>query len=311
MENIEIKDCKDLNCGENVFQTASIAPVENGLEYKLLSDNGELEYIDYLNLSKVVEILGEFFDVNTAVISKENQLISVALGSSVDNAFEKVIENNPLAIAGSTIGFSKEVSESVAKQIRAMQIKNVIAPRFDKSALEYLTKKSNINIIQTLSPLQELLGFDAQDIKVTPFGYLMQTQNHSKLTKSAFKVAGKVKPVQQMAEDAIFAWKISKYTKSKSALVVKDLTLIALVQNKQNYLEAIESVIDIACENSKDAVLATDGALDGEEFVNPAIQGRIGLIIDAGDSVNSKKVVNICDKYNISLIHTGIRNNRF
>ena len=59
-----------------------------------------------------------------------------------------------------------------------------------------------MNIIKIKSPLQEVLGFNTKDIKVTPLGYLIQEQNQSKLTKSSFKVAGKVKPTQQQAEDA-------------------------------------------------------------------------------------------------------------
>lgn len=41
------------------------------------------------------------------------------------------------------------------------------------------------------------------DIKITPFGALVQEQNNSKLSKESFKVVTKTKPTQQQAEDAI------------------------------------------------------------------------------------------------------------
>ncbi len=69
--------------------------------------------------------------------------------------------------------------------------------------------------------------------------------------------------------------------------------------------------MDLACENSKEAVLALDGVIENEEVINAAIQGRIGLIIEAGDGANSTKIAKLADKYNISLITTGIRNNRY
>ena len=81
MENIEITNFNELPFGENVNQSASIAPIENGLEYEILSDNDALEYIDYLNSTKAIEILAEFFDVNAVAIAKENKLCSVALGN--------------------------------------------------------------------------------------------------------------------------------------------------------------------------------------------------------------------------------------
>lgn len=311
MENIEITNFKELPFGANINQSASIAPIEQGIEYEILSNNEVLEYIDYLNLTKVINVLSEFFDVNAAAIAKGNVISSAALGSSVDNAFEKVIDCDPSAISGATFGTSKELTENVAKQLYAMKIRNIIAPSFAPKALETLLKNENINIIQIKSPLQEILGFNAKDIQVTPFGYLIQEQNTSKLTKSSFKTVGTVKPSQTQAEDAIFAWKISKYTKSKSVVIAKDLAVKAVVQGMTNEIEAAESAMNIACENSKDSVMSVDGVIENIETINAAIQGRVGLIIEAGDGENSEKIVKHANKYNIAIIRTGIRNNNY
>ena len=311
MNTIEISDFSDLPCGENTNQEAFLAPVEDGIEYNILSENKNLEYIDYLNLSKVIEILGEFFDVNASAIAKENALCAAALGSSSEDAFCKILENDPISITNSTIGFSKDVTSEIAKQLISMNIKNVIASQFRKDALEILLNNRQINVIQVASPLQELLGFIAKDIKVTPFGYLIQEQNLSKLSKSSFKVKGKINPTQEQAEDAIFAWKIVKHTKTKSAVIAKDLATKAIVQGNTNGIDIVEAAMDIACETSKDAVLAVDGVIENEEVINAAIQGRIGLIIEACDSSASQKITKLADKYNLSLIATGIRNYRY
>jgi len=311
MESIEINEFKNVQNGENINQLAVLSEVPDGIDYEVLSENEDLEYIDFLDLTKVVEVLAEFFDVNAAALSKNSKLCTAALGSSVETAFEKILDSDPVSLAGGTLGFSKEVTLELAMQLKAMKIKNIIAVNYSKEALEYLQKHTGMNIVRIKSPLQELLGFNTKDIKVTPFGYLIQEQNQSKLTKSSFKVAGKVKPSQQQAEDAIFAWKIAKYTNSNSAVIVKDLSVKALVQSSINLADAVECAMDIACENSKEAVLAVDGVVDRQEVINAAIQGRIGLIIEAGDCTESQKIVNLADKYNISLIHTGIRNYRY
>lgn len=311
MDNIEIKNFRELPFGENINQPAAIAEIEGGIEYEVLSDNKTLEYIDYLNLSRAVEILSEFFDVPAGTVAKENTLCAAALGSSIENVYEKLIDCDPISITSSTIGFSKTVPVEIAKQLKAMKIKNVVAPKFEKETLEILKSHGEINIIQINSPLQELLGFAAKDIKVTPFGYLVQDQNRSRLTKETFKVSGKIKPTQQQAEDAIFAWKVSKYTKTKSAVIAKDLSTKAIVQGKSNGVISTEIAMDYACESSKDAVLALDGVIENEETINAAIQGRIGLIIEAGNGINSDKIIKLADKYNISIITTGIRNNKY
>ena len=151
MNTIEINEFKNLPFGENVTQSAAISPVENGIEYEILSDNESLEYVDYLNMSKVIEVLAEFFDVNASAIAKESQICAVALGSSALNAFEKVIDCDPLSLSGGTIGFSKEVTEDIAKQITAMKVRNLVAVNFDKKAIDFLIKNSDINVIQVKS----------------------------------------------------------------------------------------------------------------------------------------------------------------
>ncbi len=311
MNTIEISDFSDLPCGENAHQEAFLAPVEDGITYDILSENKTLEYIDYLNLSKVLEILGEFFDVNASAIAKENSLCAVALGNSSETAFYKILESDPISLTDSTIGFSKEVSLEIAKQLIAIGIKNIIATNYRKDALDLLKNHAGINVIQVTSPLQELLGFVTKDIKVTPFGYLVQEQNLSKLSKSSFKVKGKIKPTQEQAEDAIFAWKVVKHTKSKSVVIAKDLSTKAIVQGHTNGIDLVEQAMDIACENSKDAILAVDGVIENVEIINAAIQGRIGLIIEACDSTSSQKITKLADKYSLSLIATGIRNYRY
>ena len=310
METIEIKDFKDLSCGANSNQSAAIAPVENGIDYEILSRNKELSYADYLNLSAVVRILGEFFDVNAVVISNETNICSVALGATCTDAYEKAVDCDPISIFGATIGFSKEVTLEAAEDLAEMKIKNIIAAEFSKEAFSYLLE-TNVNIVKINTPLHEVVGFDVKDIKVTPFGILVQDQNKSMLSKEAFNVVTEIKPTQEQAEDAIFAWKISKHLKSKSAVIVNDLSTKAIVQGKPNTVTAVEKAMDMACEYSKDAVLAIDGVIDNPKVLNAAIQGRIGLIIEAGDDKNSPNVLKIADKYGLSMIFTKIRNIKY
>lgn len=311
MEKIEIDNFINLPFGENVHQSAAISRNGDYADYEILSDNKELGYIDYLDLSEVATLLPEFFDVNCVAIAKEASLCSVALGSSLENALEKAMDCDPVSACNGTVGVTKEITIDVAKQLRAFKIKNVLTPRIEKEALAYLQKNNDINIIKINTPLQELLGFSAPDIKITPFGALVQEQNRSKLTKDTFKVVTKVKPTQQQAEDAVFAWKVSKHLRSKSAVIAKDLSTKAIIQGKTNGIATAELAADYACEASKDALLAVDGVIENKETINAAIQGRIGLIIEAGDGGMSDEIFKLADKYEISMIATKIRNNKY
>ena len=58
-------------------------------------------------------------------------------------------------------------------------------------------------------------------------------------------------------------------------------------------------------------MLAYDSAIERKESINTAIQGRIGLIIESGDSKNSQDILKYADKYEIPMIFTKIRNNKY
>ena len=91
----------------------------------------------------------------------------------------------------------------------------------------------------------------------------------------------------------------------------KDFKTTAISQGHTNNVAAIENAMDIACENSKDAVLATDEAIITGECINAAAQGRISLIIQPGGSIRDKEVIAAADKFGIAMVVTGIRNLSF
>lgn len=310
METIEINNIESLSCGANPHQCAGISKISDGVEYEILSRNKDLEYIDYINLSENVKLLGEFFDVNSAVITKEGFVCAVALGTNTDEAFAKVMDTDPISITGSSAGFSKEVGLETAKLLNSLKIKNVVSSGFSKEAFSYLLD-TDINMVLIKTPLHELQGFCAKDIKVTPFGILVQEQNTSKLSKDNFKVVSAVKPTQEQVEDAVFGWKVSKHLKSTSVVIAKDLSAKAIVQGRSNMVVATESAMDLACENSKDAVMVLDCPIETSQVLNTAIQGRIGLIVESGDGSKSGEILKQADKYGISIIFTKIRNKRY
>ena len=229
---IETNNFTQLNYGENPHQKASVSQ-DCYIDYEVISRDKELEYTDYLDLSEAIKIMGEFFDVNCAVITKSAQICSVALGPTTEEAFAKALDCDPVSVFEGTAGFSKELTLENAKQLKMMKIKNAIAPSFSKEAFSYLLE-TNVKMIAVKTPLHEVQGFDAQDIKVTPFGTLIQEQNNSKLTKETFKVVSQIKPSQEQVEDAVFGWKISKHLKSRSAVITKDLATRGLIQGKSN-----------------------------------------------------------------------------
>ena len=183
----------------------------------------------------------------------------------------------------------------------------VIAPDFDEEAFDILKSKKNIRLIKLNTSLEDYKKIANEEIKITPFGVLVQDSDKKELDKDMFKVVTKAKPSAEQIEDAIFAWKICKHAKSNAIVIAKDFKTIAIGQGQTNRVGAFEWALNYACDGSKDAVAASDGFFPAVDNIHAAVQGRIALIIQPGGSIKDADVIAEANKYGIAMITTGIR----
>jgi len=305
-KTIKLEMIKELEHGENSYQNASLYKTDNMVDYEVLSDN-ELSYNDILNMAEAVNVVSEFFDVNCTAIIRHRKPCGVALGQTLYDSYTKAFDCDPIGSYYGVVGFSKSVDEEVAKHINSMSVQLVAAPDYDEKALKIFQDNSLIKIVKINTPLKEYRKLKYEEIVMSPFGALIQDKNDSELNKDTFKVVTSTKPTAEQIEDAVFAWKVAKYAKTNSVVIAKDFKTHAISQGYTNTLAALESALDYACDNSKDAILASDTAIESADCIYSAAQGRIGLIIQPGGSLKDLNLIETCNKYNIAMITTGIR----
>lgn len=282
--------------GENLHQTARIEKTENTIDYEI---SGELTFNEIIALSKGLNLISEFYDVNAACSVKSSGICAAALGQTASDAVEKVMDSDPVDFITSVIILSTQVDSETAKFIKESNI--VAAPNYTESAVKIL-KENNIRYVKINTPLKDYKHYLPENIKATPFGTLIESPNLSELSKDSFKVLSKQKPDVEQIEDAVFAWKVAKHINSQAVVIAKDLKTTAISQSLRT--ASVEFALDYSCDMSKDAILASDMPITVHD-VNTASQGRIGLIIvpDA-----DKDVINQADKYGMALITTGVTN---
>ncbi len=307
--SLNIRKTKNLRYGENPHQTAGIYYTNNTIDYEVLNGK-ELSYNNILDASACTNILSEFFDVSACVIIKHNTPCGAALGKNIDEAWQKALDCDPLSAFGGIVGFSQKIGEITAKQLASMFLEVVIAPDYSEKALELLKTKKNLRIIKLNTSLEEYKNYLTREIRITPFGTLVQTADKGELDKNNFKVVTKTKPTAEMVEDMIFAWKIAKHAKSNAIVISKNFKAIGIGQGQTSRVDAFEIALNKACDGSKDAVAASDGFFPAIDNIQAAAQGRIAAIIQPGGSIKDEEVIKTADKYNIAMITTGIRHFR-
>ena len=286
----------ELTYGENTFQKAEIEQNDKTIDYEI---SGNLTYTEILSVVKGLNLASEFYDVNCACSVKGSGICATALGQSLADAVQKVMDSNPIDFMSSVIVVSAEVDSEIARFLKDSNI--IAAPKYTANAIEILNTR-NVRYVTIKTPLKDYKKYISNDIKVTPLGTLTQTPNLSELDKDTFKIVSKQKPTTEQIEDAVFAWKVAKHNNSQALVIAKDLKTNAIAQGLQS--AAIEYVLDYSCDSSKDAIIASDMPLTVHD-IDVASQGRIGLIILP---FAEKDVVARADKYEMVVITTGFTN---
>jgi phosphoribosylaminoimidazolecarboxamide formyltransferase/IMP cyclohydrolase len=248
---------------------------------------------------KGLDVISEFYDVKAACSIKGTGICAVALGQTLADAVQKVLDSNPVDFMSSVIVVSDELDSEIARFLKESNI--VVAPKYTKNALEILDAH-NVTYVTINTPLKDYKKYLSNEIRVTPLGTLTQTPNLSELDKDSFKVVSQTKPSVEQIEDAVFAWKVAKHNNSQAIVIAKDLKTTAISQGLQS--ASVEFALDYSCDASKDAILASDMPITVHD-VNVASQGRIGLIIVP---FASQDVVDCANKYAMSVITTGFTN---
>lgn len=315
---------QDLRYGENPHQEAGLyafacpppqpspsggAGAPNNASYQVIWGK-ELSYNNILDMTAAVNIVSEFYDVPAVAIVKHTTPCGVALGKDVLEAYQKAFDCDPISAFGGIVAFTQKVTKQIAKLLNSVFLEVVIAPEFDEEALEILQGKKNLRIVQLNTSLEDYKRIVNEDVKITPFGVLVQNPDKKELDKDLFKVVTKVKPTAEQIEDAIFAWKVAKHAKSNAIVIAKDFKTLAIGQGQTSRICAMEWALDYACDGTKDAVIASDGFFPAIDNIQSAAQGRIALIIQPGGSIKDADVIAEADKYKMSMITTGIRHFR-
>ena len=294
MENMEF--IKDLSAGATLSQSAKLYKTQDIIDY---TSSADLAYADIINLTLAMNVLSEFYDVCATVLVKNNTLTGVALGATMIESFEKAVDCNPIDSICGVVAFSKKLTIDIARLLTSQHV--VVAPELDNEVKDLFDNKK-IKFVEIKTPLKEYKNYLIEEIFVTPFGTIVQDKNKKELDKESFKVVSKTKPTVEQIEDAIFAWKITKYIRSAGVVVAKDFKMTGISQGLQT--PAFEYALNVACDNAKEAVLASDVPLSVHDL-NVAVQDRISLIIQPGVSPD---VLKQADKFNVAMITTGISN---
>lgn len=293
----------DLRYGENPHQQAAyyVDKTRNGAmkDFDYLQGK-ELSFNNIRDMDLAYKVVSEFEETCCCAV-KHSTPCGVAIGETVDEAYKKAYECDPVSIFGGIIAFNKEVNASTAEELNKLFLEIIIAPSFTDEALEVFKTKKNLRIIRVNHPVSDRLSF----VKVDG-GLLVQRMDNS--FSKELKTVTEKQPTEKQLIDLKFAQKIVKWTKSNAIVVATNGQAFGIGGGQTNRIWATQQAIERAKEKqTSDLVMASDAFFPFRDVVDFAAENGITAIIQPGGSMRDGESIDACNEHGIPMVFTGMR----
>ncbi|WP_300280315.1 bifunctional phosphoribosylaminoimidazolecarboxamide formyltransferase/IMP cyclohydrolase [Peptacetobacter sp.] len=307
--NLTFQKEQTLRYGENPHQNGILYSQPNAknpiLNYEQLNGK-ELSFNNLNDLHGCLEVMREFKDSKevAAVAIKHTNPCGVALGETALEAYTKCYEADKTSIFGGIVGITSTVDKATAEELHKIFLEIVVAYDFTDEALEVLRTKKNLRVLK-LAKIED--SKQKYEMKYLDGKLLIQDKDVKLADK--YETVTKLEPTEKELEDMKFGMKIVKNMKSNAIAVVKDGQTLALGCGQTSRIWALKN----ALENNKDekdftgAVLASDAFFPFDDCVTLAHEFGIKAIVQPGGSIRDNDSIEACDKFDMSMVFTGVR----
>jgi len=346
---------KNLRYGENSHQSARFYLDESVYDTSVARagqiHGKEMSYNNYVDADAALEIVKEFDEPAVAVVKHTNPC-GLATGKTPRQALENAWDGDPVSAYGSVISCNRAVDLDFANFLKSRNEKHIsyviedgtlkprtvpvkfveviVAPRFEKDALDLLSKTKNIRLLQTgpFSKIQEDL-FTCR--KITGGMLVMEKdavvwEDFTPATKKKFSAVKK--------KLARFACVAVKHTKSNAVVLAREyrpglFKVAGMGAGQPNRVDSLRKLaytkmrenmrIEFDAQSSKqefqeyllaavkEMVLASDAFFPFDDTVREAGSLGIRYIVQPGGSKRDKDSAAACDELGIAMAMTGTR----
>ena len=316
---------QDLRYGENPHQPAAFY-VEPNHRFDCVAGaeafhGKELSYNNILDLDSALNLVREFTQP-AAVVVKHNNPCGAAVATTLADAFQLAFDGDPLSAFGGILAFNRTLDEATALRLAEPNrfVECIIAPDFEKAAVEILTTKptwrKNVRLLKILhAERDEHIGKRTShapgedlDYRRVDGGLLVQFRDRG--ASSEWKPVTKRTPTAKEQADLEFAWTVCKHVKSNAIVLVKDGMVIGVGAGQMSRVDSVQIAIRKAGDRVKGAVLASDAFFPFRDNVDAAAAAGVLAIVQPGGSQRDADSIAACDEHGLAMLFTGVRHFR-
>lgn len=267
----------------------------------------ELSYNNLVDVDAAVELIREF-EAPTFAIIKHTNVCGVAQRATVKDSWDAALAGDPESAFGGVLVSNQTIDKATADAISEIFFEVLIAPAFDKDALDVLRAKKNRILLQ-LKPVTGKENVNSSRSLLN--GVLVQNKDKGNFEK--WEEVGGRSCTDKQRTDLAFANLICKHLKSNAIALVKDLQLVGKGCGQTSRVDALRHAIEKARQFQFDlhgAVMASDAFFPFDDCVKMGHAEGILAYIQPGGSIRDKDSIEYCVNNGLAMVMTGMRHFR-
>jgi phosphoribosylaminoimidazolecarboxamide formyltransferase/IMP cyclohydrolase len=298
----------DLRYGENPHQKAAFYKdyrnhVGACIPKAEVLQGKELSYNNIMDADAALSMVREFDRPCVAFVKHANPC-GIAVGDTINEAFVHAYECDPKSAFGGVIAFNRKCTAELAETITQNFFEIVLAPDFDKKAVEVFKAKPNLRVLKLGEIKPEKAG---ETYRKVSGGLLVQDLDTKRITADDIKVVTKKAPTEREMQDLLFGWHVVKHVKSNAIVLVKNGMTVGIGAGQMSRVDSVELAIKKALNREDDSVMASDAYFPFSDSIERAAERKITAIIQPGGSIRDAEVIKAADEHGIAMVFTGVR----
>jgi len=299
---LDFHNGEELRYGENPHQNAVFYGDFSSMFGKI--GGKEISYNNLLDIEAAVNLIDEFNEPTFAIL-KHNNACGIASRHNLPDAWKDALSADPVSAFGGILATNRTVDIETASEIDKLFYEVVIAPAYQKEALDLLKKKDKRIIL-----IDKKNRNTSRQFRTLLNGLLVQDKDTSIEAHEQMKVVTRLAPDGKQFDDLEFALKVVKHTKSNAIVLVKDKKLLASGVGQTSRVDALKQAIEKAIlfnNPLEGGVMASDAFFPFADCVEIADNAGIKAVIEPGGSVRDKDSIDYCDAHSMTMVFTGVR----
>ena len=303
----------DLAYGENPHQGAAYYAERRARTHLLARveqlHGRELSF-NNLNDLNAARLLAREFTVPACVIVKHANPCGVAVGASIEEAYERALAADPLSAYGGVVVLNRAVTARLGGLLAEQFVEVLFAPGYDETALEALVQKPATRILNDLE--RRTTDASEREFKRVLGGLLVQDRDWDVADREGMQVmVGQ--PSETTWGDLLFAWRVCKHVSSNAIVIARGLQTLGIGAGQMSRVDAVRIAVEKAAAHGhslEGAALASDAFFPFPDGPRLALEAGVTSLIQPGGSKRDEDVVAAVEKAGAAMVFTGRRHFR-